>query len=281
MLIDILIALCVVAVIGFILGVLLAVASKLFYVPENKLAKLVRECLPGVNCGACGYKGCDDYAAAIAEGKAKPNLCVPGAEATAAELSALLNIEVEEPADVVAFVHCNGHCDATADKANYIGIKSCKAAAGLYGGPGACRFGCMGFGDCAKACPANAICIDDGIAHIDTTACLGCGLCTTICPKHLINLVPQDTKAVVMCSNQEKGADARKNCQNACIGCKKCERGCPEGAITVTNNVAKIDYTKCSGCGTCVDGCPTKCLKAVFFPDLSPERLGKKYDEKE
>ena len=274
---EILIPLLIVGAVGLISGILLAVAGKLFYVPENQLAKEVRACLPGVNCGACGFKGCDDYAAAIAEGNAKPNLCVPGAEATAAELAALLGVEVEAPSDFIAFVHCNGNCDATSKKADYTGIQTCKAASAVYGGPDACRYGCIGLGDCAAACPANAICILDGIAHIDTTACLGCGLCTTICPKHLISLIPQDTKTVVMCSNEEKGAAARKACTNACIGCKKCEKNCPEQAISVINNVAKIDYTKCSGCGLCVEGCPTKCLKTVFFPDLSEENMGKKY----
>jgi ferredoxin len=84
-------------------------------------------------------------------------------------------------------------------------------------------------------------------------------------------MVPQDTKAVVMCNNKDKGADARKACKNACIGCKKCERTCPNGAIKVIDNLAVIDYEKCTGCGACVAGCPTGCLKSVIFPDL-PEK---------
>jgi len=227
--------------------------------------------LPGVNCGACGYKGCDDYAEAVAEGKAKPNLCVPGAESTAEELGALLGIEVEPPKDVVAFVHCNGNCEATATKADYVGVTSCKAAAMLYGGPESCRYGCMGLGDCAAACPANAICMKDGIAHVDTSRCLGCGLCETICPKQVISMVPQETVVVVMCNNKDKGADARKACKNACIGCMKCVKTCPHEAITVTNNLAKIDYDKCVRCGACAASCPTGSLKQVFFPDLSEE----------
>ncbi len=71
-----------------------------------------------------------------------------------------------------------------------------------------------------------------------------------------------------MCSNTQKGADARKACKNACIGCKKCEKTCPHGAIAVDNNLATIDYDKCTGCGTCTEVCTTGCLKKVFFPDL-------------
>ena len=267
-LIDILTAFAVVVAIGLFMGILLALVSRFFGVEESQKLKDVRACLPGVNCGACGYKGCDDYAAALAEGKAKPNLCVPGAVDTANALGDVLGIAVEAPKDVVAFVHCNGHCEATSQKASYDGISTCRAASMLYGGPEACRYGCLGFGDCAAACPANAICVKDGIAHVDTSRCLGCGLCAATCPKKIITMVPQETKAVVMCNNKDKGADARKACKNACIGCKKCERTCPNGAISVQNNIAVIDYEKCTHCGTCVDGCPTGCLKSVVFPDL-------------
>ncbi|MGN1083713.1 MAG: RnfABCDGE type electron transport complex subunit B, partial [Lachnospiraceae bacterium] len=89
---DILIAFLVVGAIGLAAGVLIALMSHFFGVEENQRVKEVRACLPGINCGACGFKGCDDYAAALAEGKAKPNLCVPGAESTAEELGTLLGI---------------------------------------------------------------------------------------------------------------------------------------------------------------------------------------------
>ena len=133
---DILIALGVVGGVALILGILLAVISKFFAVEEDQKVVAVRACLPGVNCGACGYKGCDDYAAAVAEGTAKPNLCVPGAEATAQELSEILGVEVEAPKDVIAFVHCNGTCDAASNKAVYDGVATCMAHSTM------CRFAC-------------------------------------------------------------------------------------------------------------------------------------------
>ena len=266
---DILIAFLVVAGIALLLGVLLAVISHFFSVPENPTQKLVRECLPGINCGACGYKGCDDYAAALAEGGVAPNLCIPGAQVVADEIGAILGVEAVEPfVDVVAFVACNGHCEATHTKADYHGIQTCTGAAMLFGGEGACTYGCLGYGDCAMVCPADAIYYDNGIAHVDTSRCIGCGLCAKTCPKGIIRMVPQNASVAVMCSNKDKGADARKACQNACIGCKKCEKTCPHGAITVADNLAVIDYEKCTGCGACAESCPTGCLKKVFFPDL-------------
>ena len=265
---DILIPFVVVAGVALVLGILLAVVSRFFAVEEDKKTKAVRAALPGVNCGACGYKGCDDYAAAVASGSAQPNLCVPGAEATAAELGALLGVSVETPEDMIAYVHCNGHCGVTAKKADYTGVSTCRAASMLYAGPDACRFGCLGFGDCAAACPTKAICLRDGVAHVDTSICIGCGMCTTVCPKKIISLIPQETEAVVTCSNADKGADAMKACKNACIACKKCEKVCEEGAITVVDNLARVDYTKCKGCGKCDDVCPTGAMKQVVFADL-------------
>ena len=265
---DILTAFIVILSISLLAGILLLVFSKLFSVEKNPIEKEIRECLPGINCGACGYKGCDDYAAALAEGGVKTSLCVPGAQKTADTISEILGIEKETVEDVVAFVACNGHCEATSQAAIYEGISTCKAASMLFGGTNSCRFGCLGYGDCAAVCPSDAICLADGIAHVDTSRCLGCRLCASTCPKQIITMLPQNTATVVMCSNKQKGADARKACKNACIGCKKCEKTCPHGAITVKDNLAVIDYEKCQNCGLCVSECPTGCLKTVFFPDL-------------
>ena len=265
---EILIAFLVVLLIALVAGILLLIFSRLFYVEKNPLEKNIRECLPGVNCGACGFKGCDDYAAALAEGGVKPNLCIPGDQKVANEISALLGVEAEEIKDVVAFVSCNGHCEATKVVAEYDGVKTCRAASMLYGGTNSCRYGCLGLGDCANVCPNNAICLENGVARVITSRCIGCGLCKKQCPKGIISMIPQESTAAVFCSNKQKGADAMKACKNACIGCKKCEKTCPEGAIKVVDNLAVIDYNICKGCGECVAVCPTSCLKKVFFPDL-------------
>ena len=262
---SILTALLVVGAVGLIAAVLLTLAAYFMHVEEDEREKQIRECLPGANCGACGYTGCDSYAKALANGEAKPNLCIPGADETAAKLSEVLGIKIEAGEKRVAFVHCNGNCEATYKKMIYEGDPSCKAASMLYGGPNSCSYGCIGCGDCAAACPMHAICLRDGIAHVDSRVCIGCGVCVDDCPKGIITLVPKSGKTVVMCNNKEKGAIARKNCTNACIGCKKCELNCPEKAIKVVNNLATIDYTACTGCGVCVELCPTHCLKATDF----------------
>lgn len=264
---TILIAFLVMFAVALTVGLLLTVCSHFFAVQEDPKKQQIRDCLPGINCGACGYNGCDGYAAALVEGGVQPNLCIPGAQTTANAIGDILGIEVVEPfKDVVAFVACNGQCDAVSKTAEYDGIQTCFAASMIYGGTNSCRYGCLGHGDCAAVCPADAICLADGIARVDTSRCLGCGICVKTCPKHIISMVSQYAETVVMCSNTQKGADARKACKNACIGCKKCEKTCPNGAITVQNNLAVIDYDKCTNCGACVKECPTGCLKSVFFP---------------
>jgi Na+-translocating ferredoxin:NAD+ oxidoreductase RNF subunit RnfB len=262
---PILIALGVVAGVGLILGIVLALASKFFAVDEDEKVSLVREALPGANCGACGYTGCDGYAEAVAKGEAEPNLCIPGGSSTAAQLSIILGVKIQELEPKVAFVACGGDCENASSCAVYEGIKSCKAASLVYGGPFDCAYSCVGCGDCATVCPVDAICVHDGLAHIDPRVCVGCGKCVGTCPKHIIKLLPKEAKTAVMCSNVQKGALARTNCKNACIGCKKCELNCPEKAITVIDNLARIDYDKCTGCRLCEENCPTKCLKPIDF----------------
>lgn len=260
----ILYALLIVGGVSLAAGLLLAVSSHFMHVEVDETVACLRACLPGVNCGACGYTGCDEYAKALAEGKAAPNLCIPGSTDTAAKIGEVLGIEVvEEPRDLVAVVACGGDYDANPDKVVYDGIQTCHAATMLYGGQNACPYGCLGCGDCAAVCPVEAISVVNGVAKVDTTTCIGCGMCVRTCPKGIIRLVLQSEQTLVKCSNHEKGAVARKNCSVACIGCKKCEKTCPEGAITVVDNLATIDYEKCTKCGLCVAGCPTHCLHTV------------------
>lgn len=262
MLNNVLIAFAIVTAVGLILSVLLALASHFLFVKEDEKIKKIRDALPSVNCGACGYAGCDEYAKAVAEGE-KINLCVPGADATSKEISEILGVEFEDVIEKAAFVRCNGNINDTERPNVYNGIPTCKAATMVYGGPNACKYSCLGCGDCAAVCPVNAICVADGIAHINRKICIGCELCTKTCPKGIIEVSPLVSTVAVMCSSCDKGAVARKKCKNACIGCKKCENTCPHGAITVKDNLASIDYEKCTGCKKCVEVCPTKCIKVI------------------
>ena len=263
---DILIPLLVLSFVGALCALLLVAATKYFAAEENEHLAALRDCLPGANCGACGFSGCDAYAKALAEGETeKIALCTPGGDKTAAALAALLGKEAEDVVELVAFVSCGGTCDASGRKYDYRGTPSCASASAAFNGDRFCSFACLGYGDCMKACPQNAISLVGGIAKIEPLKCIGCGLCAKACPKGIIHLVEDTTRVVVKCSNKNTGAEVRKICSSGCIGCGKCEKNCPSGAITLKDNLATIDYAKCTACGLCVELCPVHCLEEGSF----------------
>ncbi len=243
--------------IGLVCSVILVIAAKVMAMPADELFDAIRAELPGANCGACGYAGCDDYAKAVAHSGAKTNLCIPGGAGTAAAVSAAMGVVAEEVKPQYAVVHCSGSCNVTEDSMDYQGKQTCAASKMFYNGKGSCQFGCLGFGDCMNVCQYGAIAIVNGIAVVDKSVCVGCGMCSKVCPNHLISVIPATNTIYVGCSSKDKGAVTRKVCKNGCIGCKKCEKACEQGAITVTDNVASIDPEKCINCGKCVTGCPT------------------------
>ena len=253
--------------VSLLASLLLTFANARFGVKEDERALELRDNLPGANCGACGYSGCDGYAKALAEGKTtNVSLCIPGGDGVAARLGEILGLESDGVDEVVAYVACNGSCHPEERKYIYDGPKTCKAANMSFSGDRVCTFACLGYGDCIKVCPRNAISINEiGIAHIDPKLCIGCGLCAKICPNAIIRIVKDTERVVVKCNNRAKGAEVRKYCNNGCIACKKCEKTCPEGAITVTDNLAVIDYEKCTGCGACKNVCPTGVIHAGDF----------------
>ena len=263
---HILIPVLVLTGIALLFAILLTFANTFFGVKEDETAVAIRECLPGANCGACGYSGCDGYAKALADKSTEEtNLCVPGGDGVASEIANILGVEAQDVVEKVAFVACNGTCDSVKPRFDYHGPKTCVAVELYYNGDKACIYACHGYGDCARACPQNAIYVENGVARVDYQKCIGCGICVRECPNHIIKLVPDTAKVVVACSNHEKGAQTRKNCTNGCIGCMKCQKTCPHGAIKVENNLAAIDYSLCTGCGACVEACPVHCLHLDDF----------------
>ena len=247
-------------------AILLTVAAVFFAVKEDETAAAIRECLPGANCGACGYSGCDGYAKALAEKTTTAtNLCVPGGDDAAGEIAAILGVEAADVVEQVAYVACNGTCDVTDRKFEYQGHKSCLTANMVYSGDKVCNYACLGYGDCAVACPQDAITVENGVAKVNPRKCIGCGICVRQCPNGIIHLIKDTTRVVVECSNHDKGAVTRKLCSNGCIGCMKCQKTCPNGAIKVIDNLATIDYSLCTGCGECVAVCPVHCIHEGNF----------------
>ena len=257
---GILITTLVITAIGLVVGAGLVFTSKKFYVEVDEREAAVRACLPGNNCGACGYAGCDALAAAIAKEEAPVNACPVGGGPAAEKIGGVMGVVAEVSERKVAFVKCKGNCDVTKNQGNYIGLQDCRSAvlAGLNVSD--CAYGCLGLGSCVKVCPQGAISVVNGVAVVNEEKCISCGLCTKACPKGLIEVKPQSKRVAVQCSNKERGPMVKAACSAGCIGCTLCTRQCEVGAITVTDNLAHVNYELCTQCGKCAEKCPVKVI---------------------
>lgn len=253
---GIVIATLVVGVIGLLIGIALVAAGKKFYVEIDEREALVRECLPGNNCGGCGQAGCDAAAAAITRGEAKVNVCPVCNEEAIQKISKIMGVDAAAAVKMTAYVRCSGTCENTKVKCNYVGIHDCRAAVLSGLSVWECDYGCLGYGSCVAACAFDAIHVENGVAVVDREKCTGCGRCAAACPKGLIELISGSAKAAVGCMSRAKGAEVKKVCSAGCIGCRLCTKQCEHDAIQVENNLAHIDQEKCVGCGKCAEKCP-------------------------
>ena len=245
---PIVLAVLIVAILGLVAGLLLAIASIVMAVPVDEKAVAIEEVLAGANCGACGYSGCAGYAAALAAGECEDtSLCSPGGSACAKAVAEIMGVAAGDSTPMTAVVLCHGTEANAANIMDYHGDMSCKTAAQLFGGGKACSYGCLGLGDCEAACPFDAIHVgENGLAEVDSEKCRACKIC----------------------QNHNKGGETRKQCKVGCIGCMKCQKTCQHDAIHVTNFKASVDYDKCVGCGDCAKACPVGCIDMSTFGKL-------------
>ncbi len=270
---TVIIAVLVLGILGAVFGLVLAFAAKKFAVEVDERQEAIMGVLPGANCGGCGFPGCGGYAAAVVGSGADVSLCAAGGSSVAAQIAEIMGVAAGDTVRKVAQVQCTGGgCDHL--KYEYVGIEDCLAASRLpNGGPLSCKFGCLGFGTCVSACPFDAIHVVDGVAKVDDEKCVACGKCVAICPRSIIQLAPRKTKkhVVIPCSSKDKGPDTRNNCKDGCIACGLCVKACPKEAITVVDNLARIDYDKCIGCGLCAQKCPRRLITVDgVVPEIKP-----------
>ena len=266
---EILIGIGILGGLGLLFGLILSIASKVFYVETDPRLEPLTEALPGANCGGCGYSGCAAYAQAVLEGKAPVGKCASGGDESAEKMAEIMGVKAEKVTRRVALVRCSGFKGVDEEgratgakmKGNYEGIHDCLAATKVAGrGPLICKFGCLGFGNCTKACKYDAIHVVNGVAKVDQEKCVGCMQCAAQCPRKLIVPVEYGKHVVVACASLAKGPVTIRGCTAGCVGCVLCVKICPHDAIHVEHNLASIDYEKCTSCGLCTTVCPKKLI---------------------
>ncbi|MCQ2378568.1 MAG: RnfABCDGE type electron transport complex subunit B [Victivallaceae bacterium] len=235
------IAAIVMGVLALVLGTAIGIFVKFFKVDRDPRIELVLELLPGANCGGCGRAGCADFAKAVVAGEVQPFRCPVSSREQVNAIAFALGVDPGDGFARRAVVCCSGDNRQTQMRKFYNGTIDCAAASMIGGGPKGCRYGCIGMGNCAHACPFGAIEVINSLAVVHQEICVGCGKCVDACPRGVIKLVPAQSEAHVYCNSPEKGAVKRSLCHGGCIGCGKCEKAFP-AKFKKTGFLARVDY---------------------------------------
>lgn len=258
-------------------AVILYFIAQKFKVFEDPRIDEVQAILPAANCGGCGFAGCRNLAEALVKADSFEGLNCPVGGAPVMEEAARILGKIAPVTDpTVAVLLCNGSPEFSMRTSQYNGASDCRISHNLYIGETDCSYGCLGNGNCERACKFDALFMNPGtgLPEIIDEKCVSCGACVKACPRNLIELrkkAKKDRKIYVACSNCDKGGPARRACKVACIACNKCFKVCEFGAITIENNLAYIDATKCTFCRKCVIECPTNAIIELNFPPRKPK----------
>ncbi|MBZ5601676.1 MAG: RnfABCDGE type electron transport complex subunit B [Acidobacteriia bacterium] len=230
--------------IGVLLAVALAYADRKLYVFEDPRIDQVEAMLPHANCGACGCPGCRVFAEKLVAGELSPGKCTVSTAEAVQAIAALLQVDAGAEQKRVARLACAGGAHVARNRAHYWGVETCRAAALVAGGGKACVWGCLGFGDCERACEFDAIRLDPhGLPVVSEARCTACGDCVEVCPKNLFSIQPANYRLWVACKNLLPGEEAEARCEVACTACGRCAADAP-GLIRIENNLAVIDYSR-------------------------------------
>jgi electron transport complex protein RnfB len=264
-------------VFGLCCGLALAYAAKRFAVKSDPKIEAVRACLPGANCGACGFAGCESYAeAVVVDPEIPPNKCAPGKGDVAVKVAEITGKAAGEASELISVLRCSRNEGEVKKKHSYVGFDTCSAANIAFGGPYECTFACIGFGDCEAACPFHAIHMKDGMPVIDPDECTGCGVCVNACPKGILQLAPKNAPVLVPCSTKDKGKNVTNVCKAGCIQCMACTRKAKD-VVNMINGRIEIDYDNLTD--EQADACVRACNRRFIFRYADPEKQAKVVEE--
>jgi len=259
--------------IGAVCGIVLSLSSKVFYVYEDPRISQVENNLAGANCGGCGYAGCSAAAEAIVTGKEAPTLCVINSKEGAETVSGIMGVDSGAAESPMSYNMCEGGFRAE-DKYHYMGISSCKAMAVVFGGKRVCGVGCIGLGDCVKACTFDAVHMgSEGHPVVDDDKCVGCGACQKACPKDIIEVKTLTEK--LMKFNQKN--DPLAPCSQTCpaeINIPRYINQLKEGKYKEAVQTIRMRNPLPLACGrVCPHPCEDQCRRGVEDEPVSINQL--------
>jgi Na+-translocating ferredoxin:NAD+ oxidoreductase RNF subunit RnfB len=235
----------ILAGVGLVFAILIALAYRKLRVYEDPRIDTVAAMLPGANCGACGFPGCRGFAEQAVLGTVKPAACNVIDDQGAIAIAKYLGVDAGEANRRVARLLCAGGTNVAVQQAEYRGLQTCAAASAVAGGGKACAWGCLGYGDCGVACSFGAIAmLPNGLPQVDLALCTACGDCVDACPKGLFRILPLDQRLVVQCRSLIEGDEVLEMCKVACTTCGKCVVDAAPGVVSITSGVAVVDYAK-------------------------------------
>ena len=241
----------------FILATLLVLAYRTLSVYEDERIGVVEGLLPNVNCGGCGYPSCAMFAEALVGGNELPGTCTVSTNEDRERIASFLGVDVGEEVKRVARLACAGGNNVAVFRANYLGLKSCAAAAQIAGGGKECMWGCLGLADCETSCDFDAIHMNENdLPVVNEEKCIACNDGVEACPKDLFSIEPISHQLWVACKNQEFGDQVIESCQVACTACERCAVDAPN-IISMQNNLPVIDYQKKITNRDAIERCPT------------------------
>ena len=146
--------------------------------------------------------------------------------------------------DEKAFLQCAGQA---AGKARLKGRPPARRPWRAACGRSECAYGRVGAGSCVEACTFGALSVEDGNVTVDRDKCNGAGPASAPASSTCSGMVPAKATNFVPLRQPGRGGPGHPPVRLQSHRRGDCVEACPEGAVSVVDNRAVIDYEKCVG----------------------------------